>query len=47
MGLVKTLLVKTLLKEKIQVKEKEPYIGLTVIHFQMSDVPCSGHKFAT
>jgi len=47
MGLVKILLVKTLLTENIQVKESVPHIGLAVIHFQMSRVPCSGHKLAT
>jgi len=47
MGLVKTLLGKTLLRKKIQVKERVPLNGLTVIHFQMSSVPRFGYRFST
>jgi len=50
MGLVKTLLVKTLLREKIQVKERKRRTCIwesIVVHFKVGDIPCFGYESTT
>jgi len=48
-SLVKTSFVKILLREKYKLRKEyfaPAFRKLTVVHFQMGDIPCSGYEFA-